>query len=236
MNNLDWLAQPNPHQILAAAHKDGTLAQFLPEVEALYGVPQSKEHHPEICTGRHIELCLEIAETLNLSFSARIAVLLHDLGKALTPLDMLPRHLMHERNGLASVNSLCDRLQLDSKQRKLSLLVCGKHLEIHRIFEARPSTVANLLNDSGMEFDEFLLNEVLSACESDARGRLGFSARSYPQARYLRDARQILQTLPASTAPLGERQHLRRLRERIDSIRSLRSGYAEAAQLLAQSC
>ena len=183
------LREPAPSAYLQALRACGALGVIFPELDALYGVPQRAEFHPEIDTGAHIELVLDMA--------ARLApgddlvgwcALTHDLGKALTPKDVLPRHIGHEQRGLAPLRALSARLRVPAEHAVLAESVCAFHLNAHRALELRPATVLELL----AKLDSFRrperLRPFLLACEADARGRLGHSESPYPQGDYLRAA------------------------------------------------
>lgn len=232
MTQLEWLFEPKPHESLAILHRTGDLALVLPEVEALYGVPQSPEHHPEIDTGIHTEMCLQVAEELQLSHAARFAVLVHDLGKALTPKNEWPRHLGHERGGLKPVEAVCERLAVPPYYEKLALLVCEHHLMMHRILEVRATTVVQFLADTGMEQDPTLLSDFVGACEADKRGRLGHMHRGYRQGLFLREARRALEPLPMlpGTTPQDiDREVQERHNARLGAVRPLMHKYMESA-------
>lgn len=193
---LDWLNSTSPGRELAARRASGWLAANLPEVDALYGVPQTAAHHPEVCTGIHIELCLEVAATLSDSFDVRFAVLTHDLGKALTPRDEWPKHVNHEHVGLRPLKKLCERLGVAESTRKLAELVCEHHLQSHRAMELKNTSVVKFLAETGLLDDATLAEHFLLACESDARGRLGRHDNPYPQGAFLRSAREVILTFP----------------------------------------
>ncbi|MEO7063693.1 MAG: multifunctional CCA addition/repair protein [Dokdonella sp.] len=183
------LTEPTPSAFLRALRDGAALRVVFPEIDALYGVPQRAEYHPEIDTGIHVELVLDMA--------ARLApgddlvgwcALTHDLGKALTPKDELPRHICHEHNGVAPLRALCARLRVPTEHAALAELVCRYHLDAHRALELRPLTVLELLE----RLDSFRrperLQRFLLACEADKRGRLGRADSAYPQAEFLRAA------------------------------------------------
>lgn len=219
---LSWLMEPAPHRTLAAFRASGALAKLLPEGDALYGIQQNPTHHPEVCTGAHIELCLEMAERLGLTPAARFAVLVHDLGKALTPANELPRHVGHERHGLTPVAAVCARFHLDERTTRLALLMCEFHLQVHRVLIARSRSLLHFLVDNGLEQDRALLEELAGACEADMRGRLGLSERPYPQGQVLREAHSALQQVPtlAGYGP-STRQGDMRHKERLGAIRQV---------------
>ncbi|HET6546366.1 MAG TPA: multifunctional CCA tRNA nucleotidyl transferase/2'3'-cyclic phosphodiesterase/2'nucleotidase/phosphatase, partial [Rhodanobacteraceae bacterium] len=189
-----------PSAFLGILRACGALAVLFPEVDALYGVPQSAKHHPEVDTGLHLELVLDMA--------ARIApgddpvgfcALTHDLGKALTPADELPRHIGHEARGVAPLRALAARLRVPAEHAALAELVCRLHLNAHRALELRPETVLKLLE----QLDSFRrperLDTFLKACEADKRGRTGFADADYPSAIWLRAAHAAARAVNAAT-------------------------------------
>jgi len=184
------LGEPRPSVFLQVLRASGALAVLFPEVDALYGVPQRAEYHPEIDTGIHVEMVLDMA--------ARIApgndlvgfcALTHDLGKALTPADVLPRHIGHEQAGVAPLRRLAARLRVPTEYAALAEQVCREHLNAHRAFELKPATVLRLLSALDALRRPERLEVFLAACEADKRGRLGLEHGDYPQAAYLRAAR-----------------------------------------------
>jgi tRNA nucleotidyltransferase (CCA-adding enzyme) len=176
------LASARPSAFLRALHDCGALAVVLPEVEALYGVPQRAEYHPEVDTGVHVELVCDMAAALAPG-DAQIgfAALTHDLGKALTPEHVLPKHIGHEHAGLRPLRGLCDRLRVPSAHRQLAEMACREHLHVHRVFELRAKTVHDLLaRCDGFRQPERIARLAL-VCEADKRGRAGLQDAPYPQ-------------------------------------------------------
>jgi tRNA nucleotidyltransferase (CCA-adding enzyme) len=167
----------------------GALRVLFPEVDALYGVPQRAEYHPEIDTGVHTGMVLDMAARLAPG-DALIGwcALTHDLGKALTPADRLPGHPGHEHAGLAPLDAICARLKVPGEYAALARLVCRLHLLAHTAFELKPSTVLGLFEQLDAFRRPDRLTPFLLACEADKRGRLGLADADYPQAVYLRDA------------------------------------------------
>ncbi|WP_225764896.1 multifunctional CCA addition/repair protein [Stenotrophomonas sp. Marseille-Q4652] len=181
------LASAQPSAFLRTLHECGALGVILPEVEALYGVPQRAEFHPEVDTGRHQEMVSDMAARLAPGDDlAGFAALTHDLGKALTPKDQLPRHIMHEQRGVAPLRELASRLKVPAEHQQLAEAVCREHLNVHRIDELRDATVLELLSRcDGFRRPERIARIAL-VCECDKRGRLGFEDSDYPQGETLR--------------------------------------------------
>ncbi|MGN7726848.1 multifunctional CCA addition/repair protein [Luteimonas sp. 22616] len=176
------LASKRPSAFVRTLHDCGALAAVLPEVEALYGVPQRAEYHPEVDTGVHVELVCDMASQLAPGDTAiGFAALTHDLGKALTPEEELPRHVMHEQRGLAPLRALCERLKVPVAHRELALMVCREHLNIHRLLELRDTTVHDLLARCDGFRKPDRIAQLAIACEADKRGRAGLQDEPYPQ-------------------------------------------------------
>jgi tRNA nucleotidyltransferase (CCA-adding enzyme) len=182
------LGERQPEVFIEVLRDCGALAHLLPEVDALFGVPQPEQHHPEIDTGVHVLMALRESVKMQSNTRVRFAVLMHDLGKATTPADILPRHLQHEERGIALVENVCDRLRVPNNFRELALKVCKLHTLCHRAMELRGSTINKMLTGMDAFRRPERLEEFLQACEADARGRLGLEDRDYPQADYLRNA------------------------------------------------
>jgi tRNA nucleotidyltransferase (CCA-adding enzyme) len=166
----------------------GALARILPEVDGLYGVPQRADYHPEIDTGVHVMMVLDYAAHQRYALPVRFAALTHDLGKATTPADILPRHIGHEGRSVDLLKPLCDRLKVPNECRDLAVLVAREHGNIHRAGELNAAALVRLLERGDALRKPARFAEALQACESDARGRLNFEHRPYPQAERLREA------------------------------------------------
>ena len=179
----------------------GALKVLFPEIDALYGIPQRPEYHPEIDCGIHTMMYLQQACRQNYSLDVRFAVLVHDLGKALTPVEELPRHIMHEERGIKPVNELCDRLKVPTYTKQLALAVCKEHLKCHQAFNLKPGTLWRLLQRLDVLRRPERVEAFVQACECDSRGRLGLEDRAYPQAQYVLDAMQTVRAIKAQDLP-----------------------------------
>jgi tRNA nucleotidyltransferase (CCA-adding enzyme) len=180
------LAEPTPSAFLRTLRDCGALAVLMPEVDALFGVPQRAEFHPEIDTGVHVGMVLDMAAQLAPG-DALIGwcALTHDLGKALTPCDQLPSHRGHEHAGIAPLRALSARLKVPTEYAALAELVCRLHLLAHTAFELRANTLLELFEKLDAFRKPERLSPFLLACEADKRGRLGMQDTDYPQAKYL---------------------------------------------------
>jgi tRNA nucleotidyltransferase (CCA-adding enzyme) len=182
------LMERRPSRMFEVLRECGALARILPEIDALYGVPQRADYHPEVDTGVHVMMVVDHAAAQGYALAVRFAALTHDLGKATTPEDVLPRHIGHEGRSVDLLKPLCERLRVPNECRDLALLVAREHGNIHRVMETGAAGVVRLLERCDAIRKPGRFAEALQACESDARGRLGFEARAYPQAERLRVA------------------------------------------------
>ena len=183
------LAEPAPSVFLQVLREAGALAVLFPEVDALYGVPQRAESHPEIDAGRHLELALDMAARLRPGDDlVAYAVLGHDLGKALTPPERWPRHPGHGEQGVAAVQAMSKRLRVPLAHASLAAIVCRDHLLAHQAPQLPASTVLQLLTRLDALKRPERLESFLAACEADFRGRQGWQDRAYPPAGWLRQA------------------------------------------------
>ncbi|SEM43823.1 tRNA nucleotidyltransferase (CCA-adding enzyme) [Luteibacter sp. UNCMF331Sha3.1] len=184
------LAEPMPSAFLRVLRDSGALRVLFPEVDALYGVPQRPEYHPEVDTGIHEELVLDAAAALAPGDSlVGWCAFTHDLGKALTPADVLPRHIMHEQRGIEPVRAISARLKVPVEYAFMAEMVCKHHLNAHMALELRPTTILRLLDALGALRRPERLETFLLACMADKRGRLGSAQADYPQADFLRACR-----------------------------------------------
>lgn len=182
-------AESAPEAFVEVLRECGALARVLPEVDVLFGVPQNPKWHPEIDTGAHLLLALAAAARAKEDPETVFAVLMHDLGKGVTPEKVLPSHIGHEARGVPLVRGVCERLGVPNVWRDLAVAVAREHLKVHRAFELKPATVIRLLTavDAWRRPERF--THFLAACRADARGRKDNGNKDYPQMRYLESVR-----------------------------------------------
>jgi len=196
------LMSEKPSRMFEVLRECGALKVLLPELDRLWGVPQRAEYHPEVDTGVHMMLVMDMAARLNTPLPVRVACLMHDLGKGTTPADVLPRHIGHEGRSVKLLQKVCERLRVPTEGKELAEVVAREHGNIHRSAELGPEALMRLLErcDAIRQAERFAL--VLQACECDARGRLGFEEAAYPQAERLLKAQQA--ALSVETAPIAQ--------------------------------
>ncbi|MDD5241019.1 MAG: multifunctional CCA addition/repair protein [Sulfuricella sp.] len=196
------LMEKVPSRMFHALRECGALVRILPELDNLFGVPQTAEYHPEIDAGVHVMMALDYAAAQNYSLPVRFAALTHDLGKGTTPREALPRHIDHESRSFALLKPLCQRLRVPNDCRELALVVARFHGIPLRAFDLRSETLLNLLQETDalrqpQRFEEFLL-----ACTADFCGRLGFEEAVFTQADFLRQAHRAVQAVDAGAVAL----------------------------------
>jgi tRNA nucleotidyltransferase (CCA-adding enzyme) len=192
------LMEDKPSRMLQVLRQCGALQVLLPEVDRLWGVPQPEQHHPEIDTGVHLMMVLDMAAQLNTPLAVRFACLMHDLGKGTTPADILPRHINHETRSVDLLLPICDRLRVPTECKELAVVVAKEHGNIHRSDALDAKATLRLLErcDAIRKPQRFAL--ALQACECDARGRLGLQQSAYPQAQRLRQALDAALAVPTT--------------------------------------
>ena len=213
------LLEKSPDIYIEVLRECGALKVLLPEVDDLFGVPQRADYHPEVDTGIHTLMALQQVAKLSDSGPVRFSVLVHDLGKAITPTSVLPSHKGHETRGLPLVKHVCDRLGVANEYRQLALAVTEFHLHCHKALELKPKTILNLLTGIGAHRDSSRLRDFLHCCEADARGRTGFENRHYPPVDYLSEALDKISSINISDlveaglegAEIGRQLQLRQL-------------------------
>jgi tRNA nucleotidyltransferase (CCA-adding enzyme) len=192
------LMEAKPSRMFAVLRACGALQVVLPEVDRLWGVPQRAEYHPEIDTGVHLMMVLDMAARLQAPLAVRLACLTHDLGKGTTPADMLPRHIGHEQRSAKLLKGVCERLRVPTDCRELADVVAREHGNIHRSSELGAAALVRLIERCDAIRKPARFDEVLLACECDARGRLGFEDAAYPQRARLGAALVAAQSVATS--------------------------------------
>ena len=192
------LMEEKPSRMFDVLRACGALAVVLPEVERLWGVPQRPEHHPEVDTGVHLMMVLDMAARLSAPLAVRFACLTHDLGKGTTPADVLPRHIGHEQRSGKLLKAVAERLRVPVDCRELADVVAREHGNIHRSGELGAAALVRLLERCDAIRKPARLDEILLACECDARGRLGFEDAPYPQRARLNAALAAVQSVATS--------------------------------------
>jgi tRNA nucleotidyltransferase (CCA-adding enzyme) len=190
------LMEDKPSRMFEVLRECGALAKLLPEVERLWGVPQRAEYHPEVDTGVHLMMVLDMSARLRAPLAVRFACLTHDLGKGTTPAEILPRHIGHEERSARLLKKVCERLRVPTDCRELADVVAREHGNIHRSGEFGAAALVRLLERCDAFRKPQRFESILLACECDARGRLGLEEKPYPQRTRLLDALAAAQSVP----------------------------------------
>jgi tRNA nucleotidyltransferase (CCA-adding enzyme) len=196
------LMEAQPSHMFGLLRDCGALQRLLPELDRLWGVPQRAEYHPEVDTGVHAMLVLDMAARLDAPLTVRFACLCHDFGKGTTPADVLPRHIGHEQRSARLLQAVCERWRVPNDCRELADVVAREHGNIHRSSELNAAAVLRLLERCDAIRKPARFAEALLACECDARGRTGFENAAYPQRPRLQAALDA--ALAVETAPVAQ--------------------------------
>jgi tRNA nucleotidyltransferase (CCA-adding enzyme) len=194
------LREPAAAEFFRVLRSCGALRTIYPQIDALFGVPQPAQWHPEIDTGVHTLMVLEQAVQLSDDPKLRFAALVHDLGKGTTPRSEWPSHRGHEQRSVELIEQLCERLRIPADYRELAVIVARYHGNVHRAFELRPQTILEMLEKADAFRRPERFAQALLACEADSRGRLGLEGAPYPQRQYLHAAQAAAAAVkPGST-------------------------------------
>ncbi len=232
------MAEKSPQiyfETLKACH---ALADWFPEVDCLWGIPNPEKWHPEIDTGIHTMMVLEQSALLSDNPKTRFAAVCHDLGKGVTPKSEWPSHKGHEKNGLPLIETLCARLRVPKDFKQLAKIVSEFHLHLHKIEQLKPSTIVKLLEKTDAFRNKERFEEFIKACEADYRGRTGFEDRDYPQGQILRELHHECSQVSSksiieqgfSGAQISEKIHQSRVKRVKDYFKQLHSSVVKLAQ------
>jgi tRNA nucleotidyltransferase (CCA-adding enzyme) len=220
------LREPRASEFFRVLRECGALQRIYPEIDALFGVPQPPEWHPEIDTGVHTLMVLDQAALLSPDLKIRFAALVHDLGKGTTPPTQWPGHRGHEERSVSLIEALAERLRLPSDIRELSVIVARYHGNVHRAAELKPSTILEFFERADAFRRPERFAQVLLACEADSRGRAGLEHLPYPQRPYLQAARDAAAAVKPTSediaAHTGEKIAELLRRRRLHAVTELR--------------
>ncbi len=193
------LITDSPQVFFQVLRDCGALAKILPEIDNLYGIPQTAKYHPEIDTGIHTLMVIEQAAKLTEDPMVRFSALVHDLGKALTPKDELPSHKKHEFRGLPLIKELCQRLRVPKSYQALALASSEYHQLMHKMYELRPETVLKMIEKTRSINDDERAKQIALCCRADARGRTGFEDTAYTQADLFLEYQQVAKNVDSQS-------------------------------------
>ncbi|MEW8399237.1 MAG: multifunctional CCA addition/repair protein [Candidatus Thiodiazotropha sp.] len=215
------LGETQPRRFFELLRSLGALQRVLPELDALFGVPQPVAWHPEVDCGEHTLMALQVAVELSDDPEVRFATLTHDLGKGTTPERILPSHYGHGERGSRLIDQLCDRIRVPGRFRELARGCASYHGHLHRLYELRPKTVLKMLTGLGAFRQPGRLTQFILVCQADFQGRGGFRQRPYPQGE---DLMRLYRAAAEVTAATQDASLIGRLlgdaiqRERIERI------------------
>jgi len=176
------LMEDKPSRMFDVLRACCALKKILPELDKLWGVPQSAQYHPEIDTGVHVMLAIDYAARQNYALAVRFATLMHDLGKGVTPAELLPQHIGHEARGIHLVKDVCKRLRVPNDCKELAQIVSKFHGKLHQVLQMKPSTLLSFIVELDAIRQPERLKDFLRACEADSRGRTGLENHATPAA------------------------------------------------------
>lgn len=167
------LMEPHARLFFDTLLECDALHVLFPEVYRLKTALEARRWHPEGDAYEHTMLVLTQAVENNFDLETRVACLVHDFGKGLTPRDQLPKHHGHEMTGVKVAKDFCDRLTVPSKVRDRAMKTTRFHMHMHKLDALNSKTWVKMF----MEMDAFrdpdvvLLLWAVGVC--DENGRLG---------------------------------------------------------------
>lgn len=201
------LMEARPSRFFEVLRGCGALSRLLPEVDRLWGVPQRADYHPEVDTGVHLMMVLDMSARLGAALPVRYACLGHDLGKGTTPPEVLPRHTGHEGRSVALLRAVNQRLRVPTDCRELAEVVAREHGHIHRSIDFSPAATVRLLERCDAFRKPQRFEEILLACECDARGRLGLEEEVYAPGPRLQAALAAAQSVDTAKVAAHAAEH-----------------------------
>ncbi len=234
------LMEAAPSRMLTVLRDCGALFRIMPELDALWGVPQPPLHHPEVDTGVHMMLVIDHAATRGVDLPVRFAALMHDLGKGVTPPETWPAHHGHEGLGLKLIEQLCRRLKVPNDCRDLALMTAREHGNVSRALSLRANTLVTLFERcDGLRKPERFA-QMLQAAECDFRGRGAdaadverYAALPYPQGSFLLAALAAARAVDAGAVAAKWAERPERIREAVHAARVSAVKHARPALLAA---
>ncbi|WP_196139520.1 multifunctional CCA addition/repair protein [Aliikangiella sp. G2MR2-5] len=230
------LGERSPQVFFEVLRQCGGLADWFPEIDVLWGIPNPAKWHPEVDTGIHTMMVLEQAAILSDQPVTRYAALCHDLGKGATPRENHPSHPGHEKLGVPLVEKLSRRLKTPTEFERLAKIASEYHLHLHRLEELKSKTIVKVLEKTNAFKQPQRFEQFLQVCEADFKGRTGFEKRDYPQAALMRKALERCNQIKAAEViaqgyqgkKIGEEIH----RERVSAVKKLLSEQNPEASIL----
>ncbi|MCB5190460.1 multifunctional CCA addition/repair protein [Methylobacillus arboreus] len=191
------LMEQKPSRMFEVLRACGALKRIVPELDRLFGVPQTAKYHPEVDTGVHVMMVIDYAAAAGFSLPVRFAALTHDLGKGTTPAEILPRHIGHEERSVALLKPLIQRLRVPNDCKELALLTARFHGKVHQVEAMRAATLLRFLQETDALRQPGRFRNFLHACEADARGRTGFEQQPLPHFQSLLDILEVVMRVDA---------------------------------------
>ena len=196
------LMGPAPQKMIQLMRECGALAQILPEVAALFGVPQISDGPSDVDLGEHLLRALAEAARRDAPLTVRFALLVMNVGKADSPTEHLPVHYQHMVRGRPRIDALCERFQTPSACRNLAFLSLTECERVHRVSKVRAGPVALMLERLGAFDSTGSFQHLMMVCACDYCAYAGRSGQAYPKAALLDIALNACAGIEATGLPL----------------------------------
>lgn len=117
-----------PSIFFEVLRKANVLDVHFKEIYNLIGQTQPEKHHPEGDSYKHTMIVLDKSAELTDDLTIRFSALVHDLGKGVTPKEMLPHHYGHEIKGVSLVEDFGKRLKIPNTWMKCGKVSAREHM------------------------------------------------------------------------------------------------------------
>jgi tRNA nucleotidyltransferase (CCA-adding enzyme) len=178
-----------PSRMVVALRESGALPIVLPEVAALFGVPQLADNSVgTVDLGYHLLNALSEAARNGAPLEVRFALLVMNVGKFDSPKEHLPVHYRHIERGQPRIEAICDRFGAPDSCRELALLAVAECERVHRVSEVRAGPIAAMLERIHAFDDREIFNRLMTVCIYDYRSYEENFGKDYPKAAVLAKA------------------------------------------------
>ncbi len=177
-----------PSNMLRVLYACGALAEVLPEVAGVFGVPQIADDPPQVDIGQHLLRVLDEAARCNAPLPVRFAALVMHVGKSDSPPEHLPVHYRHVERGRPRIEAMCERFGVPAECRELALLALAECERVHRVSEVRAGPVAKILERIGAFDQPERYQQLMTLCACDYRAYGTRAGQPYPKAALLQTA------------------------------------------------
>ena len=181
---LTVFKQEDPALYFRELLEKGILENHFPELNKLVGITQPVQFHPEGDVFEHTMQVLSAMRKMTDNPAWIYTALVHDLGKSITPKELLPKHHNHEKNGIPVVDAFNKRLQVPRDWADCALYGTEHHGRFHALTNMRPTKIGDFIHF--MKESPLGLEGMMALGLADTRGKNKPNA-SHESVDFIRD-------------------------------------------------